>query len=205
MRIARLLHVAAAALALGVSACASYPPMVPRESFIDKVDVSLKETVTSPTIGGLVAAQTRREASRFGHSGAPKQLRIMVTELHYKDALKSALVGDANKLSAHVSVADASGRPQGEFDAVALDQVALNGLSGVLIAAMQDKSVVDQRLADGLAVEVMAKVYGSDAAAEASKRPIVEEAEPAPTAPSPAAPERQGAPVKPKAAPAPSA
>lgn len=199
MRFSFLPHLTAAALALGLSACASYPPMVPTTAYVEKVDVELKQEVTSPTIAGLVSARTRRESTRYSHAGTPKHIRIAITRLHYKDAIMSAIVGDANSLGAHVWVKDAAtGQPHGEFDTVVIDQGALNGIAGIMISVMQDKAQVDQRLAERLASDVMEHVYGSEVAKTARQRPVVEvEAAPAaaPATPAPAKP----APAKTKA------
>ncbi len=181
MRFAAYPVLSIAFLVLSLSACATYQPMVPQASFVDKVDVELKQDVASPTIGAIVASKTRRESTRYGHSGAPKDLRIAITGLHYKNALQSALIGDANTLGAHVAVFDAvSGKANGEFDAVAIDQAALNGLAGIMISALQDRNEVDQRLAQQLAANVMEQVYGSAVAKEASQHPPVDHPQPAP-------------------------
>ncbi|WP_271169678.1 hypothetical protein [Hansschlegelia plantiphila] len=41
-----------------MSACATYPAIVPQASFVDKVDVELKQDVTSHTSAGIVASKT---------------------------------------------------------------------------------------------------------------------------------------------------
>lgn len=186
----------ASALALGLSACANHPPIVPQASFIDRVDVELKQDVTSPTIAGMVASKTRRESTRYSRSGEAKHLRIAISRLHYKNALQSLLIGDANSIAAHVAVLDgATGKAHGEFDATVIDSGALNGVSGVMISMMQDKAEVDQRLAQSLASDVLERVYGSAVAKEARQRPILEIVQPAPAA-------APVAPAKPKLAPA---
>lgn len=136
----------------------------------------------------------RAESGSPRRVGAAKHVRVAVTELHYKNAAKSLLIGDANFAKAKVTMIDAAtGRVQGEGDATALDQVAINGVIGAIISAAQDKEKVDKRLADGLARDVMTTVYGATAAAEARKRPFGAPAEPSSpeVAPKPAAPAKE--------------
>ncbi|MET0313353.1 MAG: hypothetical protein ABW275_03085 [Hansschlegelia sp.] len=190
MQSAFLKLAAVAVLALGLSACATHPPMLAagETGFVDKVDVELRQPVASATFGEVARKATRREATRYSRTGAPKAVRITVTQLHYKNAAMSLLIGDANSVSAAVVVSDAgTGKIHGQFETTQIDQVALNGLAGAMISLMQDRAAVDQRLADSLASDVLERVYGTAVAQEARKRPtveVVEEVKPAgPSAP----------------------
>ncbi len=198
MRFPRLNLAAACGLALGLSACATYQPMIPGEvSYVDKVNVELKQGV-APHFAEAMRAKAKRESSRYGHAGTPKELRISVSEVHYKDAAMSLMFGDANRVAAHVAVLDAAtGRSHGEFDETAIDNFAINGVVGAIVAASQNKEEADQRLAENLSSKVMEHIYGTAAAEVARKRAPVDYPEAAPAA-APAS----TAPGKPKSAPA---
>jgi hypothetical protein len=208
MRLNLLKFSMAAAFALALSACAAHPPLIPADqpSYVGKVEVRIDPKITSTRIGQAVRAETMREATRYGRSGAVKELRVSIERLNYKNPVASLLIGDANHVKAHVTVVDAaSGRPHGEFEANAIDNLAINGVVGAVMAATQDKGSVDERLAEKLASEVMERVYGTAAATEARKREPVEivDVQPAAT-PAPAAapaPAAKPKPAAPKPAP----
>ncbi|RXF74938.1 hypothetical protein [Hansschlegelia zhihuaiae] len=203
MRLTLLKFSVAAALALALSACAAHPPFIPAEqpSYVGKVEVRTDPKITSTRIAQAVRSETMRESTRYGRSGAAKELRISIERLNYKNPVASLLIGDANHVKARVAVIDAaSGRPHGEFEADAIDNLAINGVVGAVMAATQDKGAVDERLAEKLASVVMERVYGTAAATEARKREPVDVAEEAPAltppAPAPAAKPKPGAPKR---------
>lgn len=192
----------AVALALGLSACATHQPMIAEQSYVDAVDVRLDVKVKSPRIADALKLQTRREATRYGRSGALKRVEISVMDVHYKNAAMALLVGDSNRLAARVKVVDvSSGRSHGEFETVASDSGAINGVMGAVIAIAQSEAAVDQRLAQGLASDVLERIYGTAAATEARKREPVEIAET--PASEPVQPSAPGKPAAPAAAPKP--
>jgi hypothetical protein len=174
---------AAAALSLGLSACA-VAPMVPRDSFIQTVTIDARPDSGAAGMVERVAAETRREASRFGQQGAAKELKISLTALRYRNAVRSALIGDANSLEAQVVVRDvATGQQQGEFKAQAIVTPG-GGLTGVFLAAFESKEWVDGLLVRDVTSDILTKVYGSEAAQAARSRPIAgsPQAVPAPAA-----------------------
>jgi hypothetical protein len=190
MRSSCLKLLAAASLALGLSACAARAPIISAsDAHVSVVQVEMKQDVAAPGFAEQVSARSKREATRFGAAGAPKRVHVLVTGVHHKNPAMSLLVGDANHAQADVVVYDvATGRPQGQFRAATLDNGLINGVIGAAMAATQDKNEVNQRLAGGLAEEVMRGVYGDAAWTEGKKRPVVETVAPPASAPAPAAP-----------------
>lgn len=190
---------AAVVLASSLTACVNHPPLVAKTSFIESVDVEVKPEVAPAALASMVSGSVKRESTRYGRAGEAKHLRIAITRLHYKNALQSLLIGDANNMAAKVAVVDkATGKAHGEFETSVIDSAALNGLSGAMISAFQDKAEVDRRLSQSLASDVLERVYGTEVAKVARERPVVEAETPAAApAASPAAPK-----PAPKAAPA---
>lgn len=156
---------AVAAIPLGLSACASTQTGIAAAStpiYVDKVDVQLAGTVTSTKFGEALKAKTRREATRFARAGKPHALRISVTDVHYKNAALSLLIGDGNRASAHVQVIDPdTGKVRNEFDAstAAIGSYVINGVVGAVIAVAQKKDDVDEQLADGLASDEIGRAH----------------------------------------------
>lgn len=192
---------AAVVLASGLAACVNHPPLVERASYVDKVDVTVRPTVNSTTLAEVVRQRMRGQAGRFGRTGAPKDIQVAVTSLHYKDPALSLLIGDANHIAAHVNVRDAqSGKSHGEFDVTAMDNAAINGVIGAAMAATQNKAEVDRALANGLARNVLERVYGTDVSKQVFAQPYAEPLETSPAVAPAAAPDAPK--VAPKAAPA---
>jgi hypothetical protein len=155
---------AVAALALPLAACATSPGIIqPGEAaHISRVQVSTAPGVSSPGFAAMVQSRTMQHAARFGRAGAPKELRIVVERLSYKNPALSLLAGDANRVAGRVAVIDvASGRMQGHVEAAAVDMAGVNGVVGAIVAAAQDKQKVDERLADGLAKAALRLALGS--------------------------------------------
>ncbi|GLK75844.1 hypothetical protein GCM10008171_10980 [Methylopila jiangsuensis] len=199
MRFAALAPIAL--LGMGLSACVSHPPIVENTARVQHLEVTAPATANaSGHFTDALRLRTLRESTRYGRAdGAPKRLHVVVTDLHYKNPAMALLVGDANRASAKVTVVDAAtGRSQGEFDTVAIDQAAINGIAGAVIAVAQDRQAADLRLADGLSRNVMERVYGSEEFKQAQQRPLAPievpaarpAEQPAPATPAPKAPRR---------------
>lgn len=191
---------AAVAAALSLTACNTTQGMLGGgPAHVAKIDVSLAPNVGSPGFAEAVDVKLRGQSGRFAREGAARHVRVAVTEVHYKDALQSILIGDGNYASAEVTVVDpATDKVEGPVKAEAIDASGLNGISGAVISVTQDKRLVDERLADKLAWNVLVKVYGPTEAKEAGKRaPVAIEPAPAaaPAANPGAAPKPKGAPV----------
>ncbi len=161
--------------ALALSACNATTGMlaVNEPAHISRVQVSLAPGLTnSAHFADKLRAQATQDAARFGRAGAAKELRIAVQRHSYKNPALSLLIGDANYAGARIAVIDvASGKVQGEAEASAVDNLAINGVIGAAMAASQDKQKVDQTLAERLSRDALTKVYGSSVASAAYERP----------------------------------
>ncbi|MDR4305273.1 hypothetical protein IHQ68_01365 [Chelatococcus sambhunathii] len=175
MRINVLKLLCVAPFALALSACNATGMLAANEpAHISKVQVSLAPqlTASSAHFAEKLRAQATQDAARFGRAGAAKELRIAVQRHSYKNPALSLLIGDANYAGARIAVVDvASGKVQGEAEASAFDNLAINGLIGAAMAASQDKQKVDQILAERLSRDALTKVYGSSVASAAYERP----------------------------------
>lgn len=163
---------AVVAAALSLVACNTTQGMLGGGSaHVAKVDVSLAPNVGSPRFAEALNQKIRGQSGRFASGGAARHVRVAVTEVHYKNALQSILIGDGNYASAEVTVVDpATGGIVGPVKAEAIEGSGPNGISGAFVSAMQDKQAVDERLADRLAWNVMTKIHGPAAAKEAAGR-----------------------------------
>lgn len=200
MRTPSLKILAVIGLALGLSACNATKGILAANepAHISVVQVSLAPNLTtSAQFAEKLRAKTTQDAARFGRAGAAKELRIAVHRHSYKNPVASLLIGDANYAGAKVAVVDvATGKVQGEAEASAIDNIAINGMVGAVIAVAQDKQKVDERLAEILSRDALAQAYGSSMTAAAYERPVAASE----TAPSPAAAEPAKAkPAKPAA------
>lgn len=198
MRMSSLKIVAVLALASGLSACNATTGILAanQPAHISRVQVSLAPNLTtSAQFAEKLQAKTTQDATRFGRAGAAKELRIAVHRHSYKNPVASLLIGDANYAGAKVAVVDvATGKVQGEAEASAIDNIAINGMVGAVIAVAQDKQKVDERLAEILARDALKQAYGSSMTAAAYERPVAA-AEPARTDGPPAAqPAKAGSP-----------
>ena len=109
-----------------------------------------------------VRYKTLREAYRYAEIGQEKILKIQLTQLHFKNAVTSLLVGDNNRLSAKAQVVDkATGNVIAKFDTVASNKGALNGISGAIISAAQNHIETEQQLSTHLANRLLLQVYGN--------------------------------------------
>lgn len=141
-------------------------------SFIRQVSVRAGSQTPSGRLAAFTKIATQLEASRYGVSGTPKEIRVTIRELSYMDPA-SAVFGAANSFEADVSVVDVnSGRVEGEFAHKALYASNNNLIFGAIEAANQNRVRADIVLAKIFASEVMEKIYGGPAAKEARKRPI---------------------------------
>lgn len=163
---------AVVAAALSLVACNTTQGMLGGgPGHVAKVDVTVAPNVGSAAFAEDLGLKIRGHAGRFASGGAERHVRVAVTEVHYKNALQSILIGDGNYASAEVTVIDpATGRTEGPVKAEAIDGSGPNGITGAVISATQDKRTVDERLANKLAWNILAKIYGPAAAKEAGAR-----------------------------------
>lgn len=192
MRASSIRVLAVFGLAAGLGGCNTAAGILAANepAHISRVQVSLAPNLTtSARFSQMLQAKATQDATRFGRAGAAKELRIAVHRHSYKNPVTSLLIGDANYAGAKVSVVDvATGKVQGEAEASAIDNIAINGMVGAVMAAAQDQQRVDERLAELLARDALTQAYGSSVAGVAYQRPVAA-AEPATTdAPAPVAP-----------------
>ena len=113
-----------------------------------------------------IAAEGRLWAALYAGAlpaGLPENaVTVTVTNVHYKGAVQSLLIGDGHHATASVAVAGPDGMPlrSGTVEYSEKSSYALNGVSGVLIAATSNKVKVDERLAQGLARKAVDFAYG---------------------------------------------
>lgn len=156
----RLLQACAAVLALTLAGCATpiietTGPLAIREVQITAAPTMRSETDILPLVRQTVEAQLIDS-----RPGEVTRLDITLTELHYKNPIASLLVADANRLSATIIAFNTSGAEIARFEAIAVDQIALNGIAGAAIAVGQDRARVDRALARGIAESIEARIYG---------------------------------------------
>ncbi|WP_062205705.1 hypothetical protein [Aureimonas sp. AU12] len=127
---------------------------------IRRVEVTAAPTLKADTDLLSLARQTLPSQLVGAHEGKPATLDVTLTEVHYKNPLASLLVGDDNRLSALGVLRGEDGREITRFNAVTMDQGAINGIAGAVISVAQDRARVDRALARGLASSIEGQIYG---------------------------------------------
>ena len=150
-----------AAMLAGGCQSSVYKPGIPYR--LSQISVTATGASTaSPRVVSMVQKDLDRIAASRPVEGAPRRLDVTITEYHKKTALRSLLVGDANRLSAHARIqAPESAAVEWEDDILVTDTAAINGIIGAAVAANQDPSNVEARLSHKLASEVAGSAYGS--------------------------------------------
>ncbi len=90
------------------------------------------------------------------------RLEITITDIHYKDALQSLLIGDSNRLKANSKLIDPSnGSVLREFETSYLDggSLLINGISGAILSNAVGNERVDTTFAKGLPIPILKKAY----------------------------------------------
>lgn len=130
---------------------------------ITKVEVTkAASSIGTVNLAEDVRYKTLQEAYRYAEIGQEKILKIQLTQIHFKNAVKSLLVGDNNRLSASAQIVDkATGNVIAQFDTIASNKGALNGISGVIISAAQNHIEAEQQLSTHLANKLLLQVYGN--------------------------------------------
>lgn len=145
----------------------------PAEPFqVTKVQVTMADgKVGTVNLREDVRVKTLREAYRYSETGQPKTLRVRVENLHIKHPLTSVLVGDSNRMTASAEIIDnGSGESQGKVTAVVIDSGHVQGVTGALLAAVDNPVEVEQRLATIMAARLLEEVYGSTYAKQVKGR-----------------------------------
>lgn len=131
------------------------------------VDVSVQ--YQSKQVPQFVAPRLRDNLrSRFAampKTGPEKCVSVTIAEYQLKDPALALLVGDSNRIAGTVrSVDKTTGEVDGNVRVIALDTYAINGVIGAIQAASQDVGKAEQALTVGLEQNVVAAIYGSEAA-----------------------------------------
>lgn len=92
------------------------------------------------------------------------QLNVKIEKVHFKNALASLLVGDANHMSGSASLIDRSTGQQvhsAEISYVDSASAALNGISGAVLSVVVKKQAAEGTLSKGFAGNTMRKFFPS--------------------------------------------
>jgi hypothetical protein len=203
----RLIKMGSAA-ALAVMLCACGPEGIlkgPDSGFISNVEVKLAKPLGSPQLAETIRTKTLMEASRYPAQGEPKTLHITVTDLHKKNAARSLLLGDANRMTATLVVTDTAGtKEHGRANVVSTESGEINGLIGAAVALAQKDDRFEDKMTGQIAKDALIHVHGSKAASAAAKnkpKPPSPAPAVAPVEPAKAAPPAPSKPAAPKAVP----
>lgn len=152
-------------LTLGLAACqTTQPSLTSYVGPLNIVDFTVTSSTTLPPESRIVEAVTyyakQRMATHGTTSGRAYQVSVQITELHYKSAVTSLLVGDANRLAAVLSITDETGKLIMQRNQSASSNVLINGILGAVTAASSNKQGVDQQLAQDLASQVDQALFG---------------------------------------------
>ena len=98
-------------------------------------------------------------------------LNVDITDVHFKNALVSLLVGDANRISGEASLVDTStGATVHTMPVLYVDagSAALNGISGAVLSVVVKKEAAEGTLSKGVANRLMKLIYPDTKVAETS-------------------------------------
>lgn len=93
------------------------------------------------------------------------ELKVTITEVHYKNAVASLLVGDANSMTVKGQLIDPDTNAViQEFTAAYVDgaSAVLNGVSGALLSAHVSKETADTTMIEGISPPIMQKAFASN-------------------------------------------
>lgn len=154
---------AALGATLLATACANNvtPQQLPQFRITDVNVTTAPGLKASSDIASAVRAESRRVAAAYSAplpANLPgRTLNVRVTNVTYKNAVASLLVGSANRATATVSGGAAGPGSVAYTDA---GSGAVNGVIGAAMAMSADKAKVDRKLAGGLAQKAVAQAYG---------------------------------------------
>ncbi len=154
-----------AAVALFTSGCATKGLLDANEP-IQITSVKVNTPAPKPATVNLsedLRYKTLKEAYRFSEAGKKMTLNVTIERLHIKNPVMAWLAGDNNHMIARAELIDgATGQRVGAFKATAVDSGYLQGVGGAIVAAIDNPVDVEQRLATGLASQLMEQVYGTE-------------------------------------------
>jgi hypothetical protein len=134
----------------------------PGEAYVKDVAVSATAEAP-PAFSEQVRAAVLAEKQGFPQTGAAKRVSILVTVYHLKNPGLSLLVGDNNRVAGAVSVVDvATGVASPPAPFASIDSNFPQGVSGLILAAMQDANREQTMLAAQASHSVLEQFYGTE-------------------------------------------
>ena len=120
-----------------------------------------------------VRYKTLRQARRYSEVGQQKVMEVTLVNIHFKNPVMSALVGDQNHMSANTRIFDkATGNLVATFNTTVANKRALNGISGAIIAAVQNPIDAEQDLATLMSEKILLQAYGSAYSKSVRNHPV---------------------------------
>jgi hypothetical protein len=165
----------ALAVATILAGCATEPGLLTGSipPHITKVTVAKSSLVGSVNMAEDLRVKILQRAPAYAAAGTAKTLDVQIKDVNFKNPLATILIGDSNRVSVVVRVLDgATGKVDASYDAIAIDQAAINGIAGAVMAAADDPIDVEQRLTEAAASLVLTRLYGTESAQRAAQRPI---------------------------------
>lgn len=108
-----------------------------------------------------VRVKTMKESAKISARGQPKVVKISLNHFHAKNPALSLLIGDANSMSASVTVVDGkTGKQDASFRVAVTDSGYLQGVSGAVLAGLDNPVDVEQRMATLMAKDVALNIFG---------------------------------------------
>ncbi|RLQ89230.1 hypothetical protein D8780_14245 [Notoacmeibacter ruber] len=156
---------AAAMIALmGLAGCQSQSAYKPAgDYYFSSVDVSKPAQGGSPAVARMTEDGLRQAVAGQPEKGASKRLAVEITEVHFKNPVVSLIAGDGNRMQSTATISDeATGETewQQRFTTADTSSYVLNGVAGLAVSALQNKSRVEAELARKAAETIGSKALG---------------------------------------------
>ena len=115
-----------------------------------------------PVIDNTISNYAYEYNSTRANVTKPYMLDVNIEKVHFKNAVASLLVGDANRVSGTASLVDPkSNEKVHTFPFIYLDAAsgALNGITGAVLSVVVKKEAAEATMSKGIAHAVMKKVF----------------------------------------------
>jgi hypothetical protein len=162
----------AAALLVG---CAAQPALLAGSTppHIAKVTVAKTAPLGSINMAEDLRVKILQRSPAYASTGISKTLDVQIAQLSFKNPLAAIIAGDHNRLKVDVRVIDAvTGKVDIVYDMIAIDSAAINGIAGAIMSAVDDPIDIEQRLNEKVAGQMLAKLYGTEAAQRARDKKL---------------------------------
>jgi len=187
---------AALLLATSLASCGT-PGMFPTpgQAYIKDITVtSPASEALPPDLAPRVEQKLAADRLSLPQTGAPQHVSIVVLGYHQKDALRSLLIGDNNRMASTMTVtSDDKATPPRTVPLFVTGNGAVNGVIGAVIAASQKDDSVQDTMSGLTSSMALEQFYGTKLLQTYRSTPHLADA--APVVPAPAA---APAPEKPK-------